>query len=209
MVRRVSDLTESEARGLTDRIRGRVTDVLELIAAAFEGRADVALGYVTWAHYCLAEFPAIRYQNREQREAAVAQLGQHGMSGRAIGHALGVGETTARADLRRARNAQALIAPNSAIRNSVQRLNGGVYPPRRDPPSCPPVRIRATIRNALIHYSRQVAALLADLDAQDYPPGFLTPAEVAAIDQFRQAARDFTQTTEREHTARMAREDSE
>lgn len=199
------DLTETEARELTDRIKGDVAGVLDLIAAAFDGRADVALGYPSWAHYCWAEFPAVRYESKAQRTAAIVKLGER-MSGRAVGHALGISETEARRQLREARAGSApfgALPPTGNTRYGIDGRRVGNQGGDR----CPPVPVRATISNALVHYSRQAAALVADLDAQRYPPGFLTPAEVAAVDQFRQAVRDFAQTTEREHTARMARED--
>lgn len=196
------DLSKAEARKLTDQIRGQVANVLELIAAAFDGRADVALGYSSWVRYCYAEFPAMRYTERGQRAEAVAALSARDMSNRAISDALGIDESTVRKDLRQGSGA-GFPAPDHRVRG----LDGKAY--RRQPPPCAPVPVRATIRNALVHYARQVAALVADMDAQDYPAGFLTPAEVAITDQFRQAARDFAQTIEREHAARLAREDTE
>jgi hypothetical protein len=196
----VRDLTEAEARDLTGRIKGQVAGVLELITAAFEGRADVALGYPTWAHYCIAEFPAIRYETKAQRNAAIVQLGQH-MSGRAAAHALGISETEARRQLREARAVEQ-AAPNGAARSNQplgldRKLRG-----ERGGDRCKPIPVRARITTALIHYARQAAALTADLAAQDYPPGWVTPAEQEAIIRFRAAQEDFTRTIEREEARR-------
>jgi hypothetical protein len=50
------EMTKSCARDLTDRIKAGVNDVAELLHRAHEGRAWVALGYVSWKEYCRAEF---------------------------------------------------------------------------------------------------------------------------------------------------------
>lgn len=200
------ELTYDEARALTNRIKHSMEDVLDLIATAFEGRADVALGYDRWDRYCYAEFPLIRFGNRAVRAKAVARLREQ-MSCRAIGSALGMDESTVRKDLLRHGNAQPRGAGNPAPGNSTRGLDGGMYPRRSQPPPCKPVAIQATITTALVAYARQAATVVADLDAQHYPPGFLTPAELRAVTRFRTAVADFRQTAEAEHAARLAREE--
>ncbi|HZM83744.1 MAG TPA: hypothetical protein VFC19_49125 [Candidatus Limnocylindrales bacterium] len=93
-------LTAEQARTLTDGIRARVADLLPFIKQAYEGRADQALGYATWHEYCMAELSGIRIPLTD-RPAAVAELRQNGMSTRAIGSALGIGQTQVVRDLSR------------------------------------------------------------------------------------------------------------
>ncbi|MEU2699541.1 hypothetical protein [Micromonospora aurantiaca (nom. illeg.)] len=92
-------LTEAEARALTAEIRARVTDLLPLIKTAFQRRADLALGYPSWAAYCDAELRGLRMP-LEERQAATAALHAEGMSTRAIAGALGTSDATVRRDLR-------------------------------------------------------------------------------------------------------------
>ncbi|MET8908355.1 hypothetical protein [Micromonospora sp. NPDC004551] len=92
-------LTEAEARALTAEIRARVTDLLPLIKQAFTRRADLALGYQSWAAYCDAELRGLRMPLGE-RQSATAALHAEGMSTRAIAGALGTSDATVRRDLR-------------------------------------------------------------------------------------------------------------
>lgn len=94
-------LTAEDARALTDDIRGRVTDLLPLIKEAFTRRADLALGYASWAAYCDAELAGLRMPLQERQAAAVA-LRREAMSTRAIAGALGTSDGTVRRDLRKA-----------------------------------------------------------------------------------------------------------
>lgn len=91
-------LTEAGARALTTRIRRSVEDLLPLIRAAYQRRADLALGYSSWAAYCDAELSGMRL-NLGKRQQAVATLRDGGMSTRAIGLAVGASEATVRRDL--------------------------------------------------------------------------------------------------------------
>lgn len=95
------DLTATQARELTDRIRQTLTVAHDLIATAYKGRAWVALGYASWDAYCSGEFAEARMVrlDREQRREIVADLRREGMSTPAIGAALGVSDETARRDL--------------------------------------------------------------------------------------------------------------
>lgn len=199
----MEELTREQARALTDRIRGRVEEALDLIAEAFDGRADAALGYSSWDRYCHAEFPALRFEDRDQRAGAVARLADR-MSNRAIGHALGIDERTVRDDLGRTLERSAGFP---ADRSKNTRGQDGAVTGRRGGARCRPVPVPVAITTALVHYAREAVALVADLDRQDYPPGFLTAAELAAADQFRAVVRQFSTVAEAEHTARLIRED--
>lgn len=94
----MTNLTQSEARSLTDRIVAHVVDLQPLIKEAYERRADLALGYRTWAEYCDAEIKGIRMPIETRRET-VRELGEAGMPYEAIGSALGVDRQTVANDL--------------------------------------------------------------------------------------------------------------
>ncbi len=91
-------LTRDEARSLTDQIRTGLTELLPLIAEAYERRAWLALEYATWDAYCDAELRGVRVPVGHRHEA-VAGLRGAGMSTRAIGSALGVSHQTVANDL--------------------------------------------------------------------------------------------------------------
>lgn len=96
------DLTAEQARSLTDKIRTTVTVAHDLIAAAYQGRAWVALGYADWDTYCSAEFEQARMVRlgREERREIVSDLREQGMSTRAIAGGLGVDHATVARDIR-------------------------------------------------------------------------------------------------------------
>lgn len=100
----VTDLTETEARQLTDRIRVGWESIAPLVAEAFHRRAWAALGYQSWDGYCDGEIsgfrPALPVTTRRE---TVAKLSDSGMSQRAIGTALDIDHKTAAADLKVAR----------------------------------------------------------------------------------------------------------
>jgi hypothetical protein len=93
-----TELTADEARELTAEIRRDLDGLLPKIKLAFEGRADKALGYGSWQAYCSTELSDVRVPVGD-RPAMVAELRQSGMSQRAIGAALGVGQTQIRRDI--------------------------------------------------------------------------------------------------------------
>ena len=90
-------LTEPEARRLTERIRtalDRVStawaDLGERITEAFERRADIALGYGSWAEYAEAELQPSGQIAADVRRQLVAMLSAQSMSPRAIAPTIGV-----------------------------------------------------------------------------------------------------------------------
>lgn len=195
----MNDLTEAEARRLTAKIKAKVADVLDLIARAFDGRADVALGYDSWDRYCHAEFPALHWTDTRSRAEAVTHLKERRMSNRAIGHALGMDEKTVRFDLRRSSYRQSPTAGNSAVGNSVLGLDNRVRPAQA---RCKPIPLKVTTKTAPIHYAREARALLADMDAQDYGPDDMTAEQLRATWEFREALATFADIIEREETAK-------
>jgi hypothetical protein len=95
-----ADMTEAEAREVTERIRGHLADTWQLIAAAYTRRAWVALGYQSWDVYCIREFGSSQLRlPREERTEAVLSLRHAGLSIRAIESATGASHTTIQKDL--------------------------------------------------------------------------------------------------------------
>lgn len=95
-------MERSEAERITERIRltvdttARNLDKLaKLVAEAFERRADLALGYGSWAEYSNAEFgEETRDLAPQFRRQLVGMLSAEGMSTRAIAPAVGVTQKT-------------------------------------------------------------------------------------------------------------------
>lgn len=92
----VATMTEPEARRATERIRtalDRVStawqDLAERVADAYSRRADLALGYGSWAEYTQAEFNVPTLATEVRREL-VSLLSAQGMSTRAIAPVVGV-----------------------------------------------------------------------------------------------------------------------
>lgn len=90
-------LTEHEARRLTERIRTALdrvstawSDLSERITEAWERRADLALGYDSWAEYAEAELRPPSQIAAEVRRELVGLLSARGMSTRAIAPTVGV-----------------------------------------------------------------------------------------------------------------------
>ena len=99
----VSELDADNARALTDQIKQTVEVLWEMIAAAYHGRAWVALGYQSWDAYCDNEFQTSRLRlPREERAEVVSSLRDSGLSIRAITAATGASCNTVRCDLREA-----------------------------------------------------------------------------------------------------------
>ena len=89
------ELTASQARELTDRIRITLDGLWDLVIEAFNGRAHAALGYSSWDAYCNAEFGSNRIKiPREERQETVRSLREAGLSNRAIASATGLGYGT-------------------------------------------------------------------------------------------------------------------
>lgn len=96
----MTELTQADARQLTDRIKVAVEGTWQLIQEAYVSRAWAALGYDTWDAYCSAEFGTSRLRlPREERQEVVASLRESGLSTRAIASATALSEATVRRDL--------------------------------------------------------------------------------------------------------------
>ena len=94
------ELTASQARELTDRIRVSLDGLWALVVEAFQRRAHAALGYPSWDAYCNAEFGSNRIRlPREERQETVRSLREAGLSLRAIQSATRADVKTIRRDL--------------------------------------------------------------------------------------------------------------
>ena len=129
----VAHLTESEARRLTERIRtalDRVSsawaDLAERVAEAYQRRADLALGYGSWAEYAEAELKPSEGIAADVRRQLVGVLSAEGMSTRAIAPVVGVSDATAW------RDSQVLHdeapAPEPVTPERIDRVTGEVLP---------------------------------------------------------------------------------
>jgi len=94
-------LTEAGARRLTQRIRAKVADVLDLVLQAWEGRAWEPLGYDSWQDYVDAELPELASLRLpvQERRGAVASWAGRGMPQRAMAAGLNVSPATIAADV--------------------------------------------------------------------------------------------------------------
>ena len=93
-------MSAEHAQQLTEDIRQNLTDAWKLIGEAYHGRAWAALGYGSWAEYCVAEFGSARASlKRADRRMKVGLMHSAGLTIRAIAAALGVDKNTVLADL--------------------------------------------------------------------------------------------------------------
>src|SRR5699024_12499686 len=80
-----SQLSSTNARDITDKIRAGLEGIYQLIIQAYRGRAWISLGYATWDEYVRREFgnQALR-PPLEERTEVVQSLRASGLSVRAI-----------------------------------------------------------------------------------------------------------------------------
>lgn len=110
------------ARERVDRIKALVGAARSDIIDSYRQRDWIALGYDSWDGLCSAEFGTVLRLSIEDRQQAVAELSDAGMSSRAIGAALGVGIGTVSRDLSG--------VPNGTPARPTTGLDGKTYPPR-------------------------------------------------------------------------------
>lgn len=123
------ELSASQARELTDRIKVGVEAIWELVKQAYQSRAWSVLGYESWDDYCTREFGTSRIRlPREERQEVVSSMREIGMSTRAIGAAVGVDQKTISNDLRREENSSPGVGPQP-----VTGMDGKTYTPKPRP----------------------------------------------------------------------------
>lgn len=101
-------LTRSEAERITEGIRialdrtaRGMADLAERVSEAYQRRADLALGYESWAEYATAEFgEQTQSLAAPIRRELVGYLSAEGMSTRAIAPAVGVSQRQVSTDVR-------------------------------------------------------------------------------------------------------------
>lgn len=126
-------MTEPEARRVTERIRtalDRVStawqDLAERVTDAYQRRADLALGYASWAEYAKAEFDVPTLATEVRREL-VGLLSAKGMSTRAIAPVAGVSQKTVVTDMQ-------VIPEVSPAPEPGSHLHRAPWPVREDSP---------------------------------------------------------------------------
>lgn len=96
--------TPAEARDRADRIRAGLPGYVQMrqeIAAAYVCKDWAALEYGSWAEYVMAEYgPDLQRLSRGERQEAVRDLRDKGMSTRQIAKAAGVTHTQVQRDLK-------------------------------------------------------------------------------------------------------------
>lgn len=132
-------MTEPEARRATERIRTALdrvstawSDLAERVADAFQRRADLALGYSSWAEYSQSEFNVPSLATDVRREL-VSLLSAQGMSTRAIAPVVGVSGQRVRqivsevaSDLPPAHDS---VVVGEGLAATAQGQRGGMTPP--------------------------------------------------------------------------------
>lgn len=132
-----ADLTAAEARQLTERITGQVTDLLPLLREAFERRAWIALGHGSWDVYCDAELRGLRLPVAQRQEAA-RELVDSGMSRRSAAAVLGVDDRTIRRDLAPTPSTAAFAAVEPSVEKVAGEERAPVQPVSEAPVVEPP-----------------------------------------------------------------------
>jgi hypothetical protein len=95
-----SQVTREQAEAITQNIRNAIERAYGGIEHAWKVRADIAMGYGSWAEYVKAEFDTDHLAvPRAERASFVAMLHDAGMSTRAIAASVNVDPKTVRNDL--------------------------------------------------------------------------------------------------------------
>ncbi|WP_298044995.1 DNA-binding response regulator [uncultured Citricoccus sp.] len=131
-------LEKDAARDLTARIRNGLSDVYELIQAAYQGQAWKALGYRSWDAYVTEEFGNLNLRPpKESQPEVIRSLQESGMSVRAIRAAtqLGYGTVQRVTSTKPQGDEGSGDPPGSPDPSRSQGRDGKTYPARRATPS--------------------------------------------------------------------------
>ena len=172
------DLNATDARVITDKIRGSMGDLMELIGRAWIGRVWLALGYQSWADYIKGEFDrAPLHLPRDERRAVAALLRGQGMSTRAIGAAAGVDQKTVVNDLATEENSS-VVPPDKII--GLDNKERPAHPPKPKPK--PDVPKPAELTDDQIAELHRIADAIHEgrpwqegLDTYEPPPDWWAP----------------------------------
>lgn len=115
-------LTE-QIRVALDRVATSWADLADRVAEAYERRADLALGYSSWAEYAAAELRPSEGIAADVRRELVGLLSAKGMSTRAIAPAVGVSNKTISIDRQSLASGQVLpeVTPAAPAVGVTQR----------------------------------------------------------------------------------------
>lgn len=120
------NLTADEARLMTDQIRGRGAELIQLIIRAYQMRIWEPLGYSTWDEYKQAELPDIPLAlPPADRLAALVELRNAGLTMRAIASVTDLGKSQIAETLSGVRNR---TADSALLPTHITGLDGKVYP---------------------------------------------------------------------------------
>lgn len=128
------DLTEREARWLTDDMKLDAVLLQRKVARAFQGRAWLALGYSGWDEYITSEFGGLRIRPPKESELeAIAELSAAGMSTREIAATYGISHQTVANRLEEMRPADTQESVKNLTPGSVQETSSKTGVPSASP----------------------------------------------------------------------------
>jgi transposase-like protein len=174
----IVQMSEGDARELTDMIRRTGEIMWSQIIRAYNGRAWAALGYSTWDDYCSTEFDGARIKlPREDRREVVASLREAGMSVRAIAAATGASKNTIAADVSQIGTPEPTttaidfddeIVEAEIVEVTVPKVtgvDGKSYPAKQAPPKCRRPPIASEVGRAaldLMNFAERIASIVDD-----------------------------------------------
>ena len=126
-----NELTEGEARALTDQIIETTETLWGLISEAYQKRAWAALGYESWEDYVSCEFGSERLSvSRTERPSVVGILREAGLSFRAISDVTGDAVSTCHRALEALEDEGEMTGEVVEL-DSVRGKDGTNYKPKR------------------------------------------------------------------------------
>lgn len=128
-----NEMTEGEARALTDQIIETTETLWGLISEAYQKRAWAALGYESWEDYVAVEFGSERLSvSRVERPSVVGILREAGLSFRAISDVTGDAVSTVHRALDALEDEGEMTGEVVEL-DSVRGRDGKNYKPKRQP----------------------------------------------------------------------------
>lgn len=169
----VDQLTESDARALTDELRCACDELttwyeraIALVQRAYRGRAWLALGHPSWETYLKHELPFRPALDRDTRRSLVRALRQEGLSTRAIAPVVDVSHRQVGRELSTGTIVPAVEAPGS---NGTIGLDGRTYLIPQTMPIDSPVSASAAVMKVvgrirgLLHAGSRVRREIAEV----------------------------------------------
>lgn len=197
------ELTE-RIRVALDRVSTAWADLAERIAEAYERRADLALGYSSWAEYAEAELRPSEGIAADVRRQLVAVLSAQGMSTRAIAPTVGVSQrqisTDVRSDFSPAEPESIDLATGEVLVPPHPQARLAPWPERRDETGGGGVVVIDPKTGEIHQGSDEAVAHITGLDGKTYsrpePKAAPTTRRRALSDQFFAATYDLGRRVE-------------